>query len=123
MIQDIFSEDETSRICSLPLSPGGQLDKLVWAGTKNGIYSIRSAYHLDRSLLERHKWESFNSNTVTVFWRKVWQVRRPPVVYLFLWKACNNILATKENLYKQKIAGDDLCLICGLESETTGHIL
>jgi hypothetical protein len=40
-----------------------------------------------------------------------------------MWKACQNILPTKDNLVKRKIIQDPLCLICGLESKTSFHIL
>jgi hypothetical protein len=45
------------------------------------------------------------------------------VVQHFLWKACNNILPTKENLYKRRIIEDSLCPICNNAIETVGHIL
>jgi hypothetical protein len=53
----------------------------------------------------------------------VWNIKGPPVVKLFLWKACNNILATNENLHKRRVVTTPLCTICGLETETVGHIL
>jgi hypothetical protein len=42
---------------------------------------------------------------------------------LFLWQACNNILPTKDNLFKRKITDDPLCSMCQLEVETMGHAL
>jgi hypothetical protein len=40
----------------------------------------------------------------------------------FLWKVSLNLLPTKDNLYRKKIAQDPLCPICLQEQETTGHI-
>jgi hypothetical protein len=45
------------------------------------------------------------------------------VVKLFLWQACNNILPTKEKLFKRKIIDDPLCPVCCREVETVGHAL
>jgi hypothetical protein len=45
------------------------------------------------------------------------------VIKLFLWKACRNVLATKENLLRRIIIYDPLCPICELENESVGHIL
>jgi hypothetical protein len=42
---------------------------------------------------------------------------------MFLWRACNNILPTKENLYKKKIIDDSKCAICGGGIETLGHVI
>jgi hypothetical protein len=36
-----------------------------------------------------------------------------------MWRACQNILPTKDNLVKRKIIQDPLCPICGLEPETS----
>jgi hypothetical protein len=35
----------------------------------------------------------------------------------------HNVLATKANLFRRKVTEDPLYLVCGLEVETTGHIL
>jgi hypothetical protein len=40
-----------------------------------------------------------------------------------LWKACSDILPTKEKLYNKKITADPLCPMCNLEIETTVHAL
>jgi hypothetical protein len=45
------------------------------------------------------------------------------VVKVFLWKACNNILPTKHSLHKKGVTEDSLCPLCGLEDETTEHII
>jgi hypothetical protein len=44
-------------------------------------------------------------------------------VKTFLWQACNNILPTKELLFKRHISDDPLCPICGLVTESIAHIL
>lgn len=38
-------------------------------------------------------------------------------------EVCNNLLPTKENLFKMTIVQDPLCLICELVAETIGHII
>jgi hypothetical protein len=47
-----------------------------------------------------------NPNTLNTLWKKIWSINSPRVVKMFLWNACSNILPTKENLYKRKIAND-----------------
>jgi hypothetical protein len=42
---------------------------------------------------------------------------------VFLWRACNNILPTKDNLFRRKISDDPQCPLCGGDTETLGHIL
>ena len=62
-------------------------------------------------------------DVLTDLWDKIWQCNVPRVVKLFLWQACNNVLPTKENLYKRKITSDPLCPVCLLEVEMARHAL
>jgi hypothetical protein len=56
-------------------------------------------------------------------WQVIWKLNCPRVVHIFLWKACNNILPTKENLSKRAMTLDDKCLISKSETKTVGHSL
>ncbi|KAF5441933.1 hypothetical protein F2P56_037100 [Juglans regia] len=56
-------------------------------------------------------------------WKQLWGLEVPAVVKMFLWKALNNILPTKSNLFKKKIADCPLCPICGSSEESMIHIL
>jgi hypothetical protein len=46
LLEDIFSIEEVQLIRSLPISCTNQPDTLIWRSTNNGIFSIRSTYHL-----------------------------------------------------------------------------
>ncbi|XP_059450800.1 uncharacterized protein LOC132181566 [Corylus avellana] len=56
-------------------------------------------------------------------WKGIWKIQGASVVKTFMWQACNNILPTKEVLYKRKIVQEPSCPICGLANETVDHIL
>jgi hypothetical protein len=123
LVSDIFNREEATAICTLGICPGRQKDKLIWAGTKNGCFSVRSAYHLAKSYGEAEVGSCSNGDKEKVFWNMIWRIPVSRVVQHFLWKACNNILPTKENLYKKRITEDSLCPVCKSEIETVGHIL
>jgi hypothetical protein len=57
------------------------------------------------------------------FWRRLWALPVPNMEKNFLWRACQNILPTRDNLHKRRIILDHLCPVCGLEVETGFHIL
>lgn len=47
----------------------------------------------------------------------------PQKIKVFVWKACLNILPTRENLFKRKIHPNGLCPICQRYSELVEHLL
>jgi hypothetical protein len=123
LIQAIFPEEEAKRIYSTVLSPLGKPDQIVWAGTKNGIFTVRSAYHLAKELSLVEIGECSIAGQKERMWQIIWKLKCPRVIHLFLWKACNNILPTKGNLSRRAVTKDDKCPICKLETETIGHSL
>lgn len=123
LLHELFSNDEVEKICSLILCPGGQPNTLIWKGTRNGEFSVRSAYHLALDILARGRGACSSGEKSEGIWNKVWNVKGPKVVQLFLWKACYNILPTKTNLFQRQVSPNPLCPLRGRVEETTGHIL
>lgn len=56
-------------------------------------------------------------------WNQIRNIQGTRVVKMFLWKACNDILRTKQNLAKKGVVPESYCPICTLETETLEHIL
>jgi hypothetical protein len=46
LLQAEFEDEEAKVISGIPLNPLCPKDKLIWRGTMNGEFSVRSAYHL-----------------------------------------------------------------------------
>ena len=107
----------------IPLSSTNTSDRLVWAGTKNGKFTVKSAYTLalEELKLSEHA-ECSNGVARRKLWKTIWNLNIPQKIKLFAWKACRNIPASKENLAKRKITPDGVCELCGRE-ESIGHIL
>jgi hypothetical protein len=103
------------------VSPLRQKDQIVWTGTKKGVFTVRNAYHRAKEISLADEGESSNEGRKESMWQSLWKINCPRVVYLFLWKACNNILPTKINLAKRGVTPDDKCPICKTEMETVNH--
>ncbi|XP_042958006.1 uncharacterized protein LOC122293492 [Carya illinoinensis] len=122
-IRAIFVPEEAEKILSVPLSSRGTKDKLIWGPSKKGIFSIRSAYFLLLELRERNQGECSVEERNDDRWNKIWELKVPGVTKLFIWRAANNLLPTKENLYKRKVIEEKSCLMCEVEEETIMHVL
>jgi hypothetical protein len=55
LIDSSFSAYEAKTIKSFPLCPSLLPDKVIWNGTFNGMFSVRSAYHLGMDLIRSKK--------------------------------------------------------------------
>ena len=52
----------------------------------------------------------------------IWKLNFPNKIKHFMWRACKNILPTKNRLKVRGMGLEDCCAVCGL-SETSGHTL
>ena len=98
-------------------------DRLIWAKTNNGGFTVRSAYKVAMLLYQSGNvaTASFNSQQRS-FWNKIWHLLVPHKVRHFAWHACREILPTKENLWVRQILLDSTCDECGSALETSGHL-
>lgn len=126
LIEQVFPADIVEKICSLAISPGVVQDKQIWAYTANGLFTVRSAYYLELDRKARQICCNSVGAQYSPIWKTIWKLKVPRVIHLlffFLWRACNNILPTKENLMRRKIVSGPTCPLCGRETETSGHAL
>lgn len=124
-IRAMVSKDEADQILSIPMSHFGKGDCLVWHPNSNGIYSVKSGYHIALA-----DWNasfppkaSSSFKPPTRLWKFIWNMRIPPNLKHFWWQACSNFLATKENLHKRKCNPSPMCPICCQEIESVEHLL
>ena len=71
IIDCLFQEDEMMAVKSIPLSSTNQEDRLIWKGTVNGLFSVKSAYHLVKELEDRNRAESSKSMHSSEVWKMI----------------------------------------------------
>ena len=123
LIQQNFLSFEADRIKTIPLCWTEQSDRLLWPFCGNGEYSVKSGYKL---LCEDEDWGAASSSDRSeqaLFWKRIWRLRVPNKIKLFLWRACSNALPIKENLKRRKILDDAKCSACLTEQESTFHAI
>jgi hypothetical protein len=116
-------EEEARLICNIPLSPLQPQDKLVWRCTKNGQFSVHSAYYVEKDHQASQRSSCSYTNAEDGIWKAIWGLPVPNTTKMFLWKACHNLLPTKENHFHRRVVSDQLCPICTIEVESMLHIL
>lgn len=123
LLATLFNAEEIEAIQSVPLSCTNRPDKVIWRGSANGLFTVKSAYHMAKEMELNRKAGSSQGGGFGELWRSIWKLRIPNAEKHFLWKACKEILPTKANLTQRHVLDDDMCPICGLHEETGFHIL
>uniref|UniRef100_A0A803QAH8 Reverse transcriptase domain-containing protein n=1 Tax=Cannabis sativa TaxID=3483 RepID=A0A803QAH8_CANSA len=115
-----FSSADVERILSLPLSHHAHSDYWVWHATR-GQYEVKSGYHV-ACMLADETFVSVSSPHVS-WWKSFWQLKLPPKVKLFAWKAIHNALPVASELYKRKSLTSASCSLCLNAWESVGHAM
>uniref|UniRef100_A0A803N5M7 Reverse transcriptase zinc-binding domain-containing protein n=1 Tax=Chenopodium quinoa TaxID=63459 RepID=A0A803N5M7_CHEQI len=102
-----LSEIEIQAIQKIRLPQSDQADFLQWKGTKNGMFSVHSAYHLELQRSKSTAGPSHGEPDVKL-WKKIWEASVPLTVKSVMWRAMRNELPVHE---------------CGEESETVMHLI
>ncbi|XP_042962386.1 uncharacterized protein LOC122296649 [Carya illinoinensis] len=107
----------------IQVSSIGAEDKLMWLGTKDGGFTVKSAYHIQKDLSAVHRGQPSHGALNFKNWTCFWKFKIPNATKAFVWRACLESLPTKLNLFKKKIVDSPLCPICCRSEETVAHIL
>lgn len=110
-------------ILSTPLSNLYGNDVLVWKENKSKIFSVKSMYGVAQRVLNPSDGDHSMASADERLWKSVWSFNTPPKVRNSQWRACSNILPTRDNLCKKKVQLGLLCVVCKQQSETVSHIL
>ncbi|KAF5451868.1 hypothetical protein F2P56_026929 [Juglans regia] len=84
-LQELFTQQEIDDIKSIPISLGGREDQLVWQFTTNGRYTVKSGYHLSKSLECSLEGETSGRAKEKQAWKAIWKLREPETSGHVLW--------------------------------------
>ncbi|PRQ26177.1 putative RNA-directed DNA polymerase [Rosa chinensis] len=104
-LEQFFEEDIINKILSMPVGfAGGDDDKIIWSGTSNGHFSVKSAY---LSL--------FDEENADFCWKFLWRLCMPPKLKIFFWLIVQGKLLTNAERMKRRSTRDEFCPICHLD--------
>lgn len=75
----------------------------MWMGTKNGLFTVKSAYHLHKTLTKREAVEPSYKTRLHEVWKRIWNLKATNGVKMFMWRACREVLPPRLNLTKKKL--------------------
>ena len=88
-------------------------DKLAWAESPQGNFSLKSAYSI---AMGQGECEDFSAG-----W--VWKVNTLPRIKTFLWMCAHNSIGVRSCLMKRGVCVEELCLVCQEAPESVLHAL
>ncbi|KAF6154475.1 hypothetical protein GIB67_028367 [Kingdonia uniflora] len=88
------------------------IDKRVWRHHPQGTFTVQSAQ------------EAIRSKNPKVWWNKFLNCKAlHPKSKSFLWRVCQNVLATEDNLRRRRLSFPSRCSLCQMHSESLQHLL
>ncbi|CAN1160024.1 Putative ribonuclease H protein At1g65750 [Linum perenne] len=106
-LQSLFTIDVVRQILTIPIGPRTRSDRWVWNFNPKGNFTVKSCYHILNT-------SPASLPHQTKEWKWLWKLTLPPNIKFFLWRICNNALATLENLAIRNCAASISCPCCGL---------
>ncbi|XP_074378086.1 uncharacterized protein LOC141719606 [Apium graveolens] len=100
LVVDIFNSRDSNIILSTPIDKEVD-DSWYWRREKFGQYSVKSAY----LMLEEGNPSNSSANN-SGFWHTLWNLKIPPKVKNFLWRASNDCLPSREMLRTRNVQKD-----------------
>jgi ribonuclease HI len=115
-----------NQILEIPIAPQGMDDVIAWHYTRNGIFSVRSAYHAvwdyrfgrnERRILGVERSE------ISPVWKKLWKLNIPSKIKIFGWRAMHGLIPCFGILANRHIIPNGGCPVCLVGCEDIMHTL
>lgn len=118
-LQQVFSEDDANDIQQITVGGPGRADFRAWNYTKDGKFTVQSAYHLGVSIRNASKTLAQCSNPVANHksWVELWSTDVPNKIKIHAWRLIRNGLAVGMELHRRRIKPGIFCIACGREED------
>ena len=114
-LRRLFLSVDVDEILKIKPSQRNEQDLFAWNPEKNGLFTVKSAYHLalNRKVLANKGASSGRPDGARPDWKLIWSCPVPPKVRVFAWKLASNGLATQTNKQRREMEITSTCPICG----------
>ncbi|KAF5186498.1 Ribonuclease h domain, partial [Thalictrum thalictroides] len=117
LLKELVPEPVLNSILQVPLRHHSFEDSVKWNGTTNGLFSVKSAYAL--AMVEDSS--SSSGQELDLCFKKLWSLKIPASLQLFIWRVFSLALPVGETLEKHHVIWDLTCIWCHESKETHEH--
>lgn len=126
LVKDVFWEEDAAVILAIPVYADRE-DTLAWHYDKNGLFSVKSVYKLQRDITLRERntnlmASGMNTGTDTLLWNSIWKIPVPNKIKHFVWRLAHNIIAVRGNLVRHGMDINTKCVMCDQKHKDGGHL-
>ncbi|GKV15133.1 hypothetical protein SLEP1_g25935 [Rubroshorea leprosula] len=120
-VRHSFRAEDAEAILHIPISRRCSIDRLIWLGTNNGKFTVKSAYKYAWQLVfgsEHHD----HDQVLLPIWKAVWFLNVPPKIKHVLWRIIWENLPYRDILLSRGIDVEPGCGICNTTEESYFHL-
>jgi len=127
LVLDTFWPEDAQIILNIPTAEGMN-DWPTWHYDSMGKFSVKSAYKLAVQIRDQESGSDASSSSsvqgsVGAFpWQKIWHLKLPNKVNMFIWRMAHNSLPVRRNLARRGVKLDTICPVCQRLDEDCSHI-
>jgi len=127
LVTDTFWPEDANVILTIPTDVE-TTDWPAWHFDCTGNFSVKSAYKLAVQFRDWELGEDASSSMVAGMinnefsWHKIWQLKFPNKVKMFIWRLAHNSLPVRRNLARRGVQMDTICPVCHRLDEDCGHL-
>lgn len=114
-LEELFLHYEVEAIKKTPIAKSNAKDAHYQKFEKKGGYIVKSGYwkgsiNVPNQIAEEG---SSSHDSSQAWWTKIWKLRVPPKVKIFICKSTLDIIATEANLKAHHVPCTPRCFLCG----------
>lgn len=121
-LSSMVTDAELEAIQKIRCYVNGSEDFLMWNHTKNGEFSVRSAYHLEVEKREGNI-KGSNGDLNKRLLKKIWSASVSPKVPNLVWRTVHNALPTMKKLTSRGMEAEQIYPRCGDKEDDVEHLI
>jgi hypothetical protein len=126
LLRRYMIQEDVELILKIKTARREEGDFIAWQPEHNGMFTVKSAYHLAVSENLREAGGVASSNRpdgARPIWKVVWQAKIPQKVKICAWRLAVDGLPTMKLKQRRNLATLDTCIRCGMEAEDAFHVV